>query len=331
MRRSVIALVVGLSVLLAAGLWLAVISRPVLVRLAKVEKGTAVELVYATGFVEAEHPVTVSARITAPVREVFVREGDHVTQGQPLLVQDNSEQLGLLEQANAQAHGATLKEQRTMSLFTQGWATRSARDEAVASARSARASVAALRARLDQHMVRAGVSGLVLKRDVEPGDLALPGKALMQIGDPAEARVTATVDERDIPRIRIVQSVLMSSDAWPGRIIRGHVREITPGGDPNQRAFRVRIGLDKGVVLPFGLTLEVNIVAKRHEGALLVPVGAVSNNGVWLERDGRAVRRPVKTGITGTDKVEILSGLAPGDTVIVDPPQELEDGDRVRT
>src|SRR3546814_3027363 len=57
------------------------------------------------------------------------------------------------------------------------------------------------------------IDGLVVKRDVEPGDLAAPSRVLMLLGDPAEMRVTAIVDERDVPRIAVGQSALLSSDA----------------------------------------------------------------------------------------------------------------------
>src|SRR3546814_1319077 len=87
----------------------------------------------------------------------------------------------------------------------------------------------------------------------------------MLLGDPAEMRVTAIVDERDVPRIAVGQSALLSSDAWPGRGIRGHVRELTPAGDPDQRAFRVRLGLDESEPLPIGMTLEINIVVRSEE------------------------------------------------------------------
>jgi RND family efflux transporter MFP subunit len=332
MRRSLLRWAVPV-VLLAVGLgaWLLLGGRPVMVQTAAVERGPAAELVYATGYVEAEHPVSVSTRITAPVREVLVQEGDRVARGQALIVQDNAEQLGLLAQASAQAQGATLAEQRVLALYAQGWATKKARDEAVYAAQAARASAGALRARLDQMTVRAGISGVVLKRDVEPGDLVTPGKLLLQLGDPASARVTATVDERDIPRVRRGQSALMSSDGLPGKVVRGHVSEITPGGDPSQRAFRVRIGFDKPETLPFGLTLEVNIVTRAHENALLVPSGAVADGKVWVVEDGRATSRAVRTGVTGTDRTEVLSGLAQGDRVIVNPPKELEEGQRVRS
>src|SRR3546814_12064307 len=71
------------------------------------------------------------------------------------------------------------------------------------------------------------IEGLVVKRDVEPDDLAAPSRVLMLLGDPAEMRVTAIVDERDVPRIAEGQSDLLASDAWTGRGIRGHVLEVT--------------------------------------------------------------------------------------------------------
>ncbi|PTQ11896.1 efflux transporter periplasmic adaptor subunit [Sphingomonas oleivorans] len=292
--------------------------------------GPAVELVYATGFVEAGQPVSVAARLTAPVMRVLVEEGDRVHRGQPLLILDDEDQRGLVAQAAAQRRAAVLAEQRTLALFADGWVSRAARDQAVATADAARASERTARAHLAQNIVRAGIDGIVLKRDVEPGDLATPTRILMQLGDPARTRITATVDERDVPRIRIGQAALLSSDAWPGRIIRGHVRALTPGGDPTQRAFRVRLGLDETITLPMGLTLEVNIVTRRVERALLVPVSAVSAGHVWIVGDGRVRRRAVRTGIAGATYIQILSGLPVGALVVSDPPAGLRDGERIR-
>ena len=330
MRKPIVLLAIAILLAAAGGWWL-LNGRPLVVVTAPVGRGPAVELVYATGFVEAEHPVAVSSRLTAPVIAVLVEEGARVTRGQALVRLDDSEQRALLAQARADARGKSLAENRVAALYAKGWVTRAARDEAVAAGQASRAAASALEARLNQLTMRAGIDGVVLKRDVEPGDLANPGKTLFQLGDPARARVTATVDERDIPRVRVGQKALLSTDALPGKVIRGHVTEITPGGDPGERAFRVRIGLDGRKDLPFGLTLEVNIVTNRHEGALLVPAGALIDGHVWRVRDGRVERRKVRTGIIGADKVEVVSGLAEGDRVVVDPPAGLEDWDRVRS
>ena len=325
-----------LALVVIAGLlvWLGLGLRGTKVTLATAARGPAADLVYATGYVEADDPISVSAQLTAPVKAVLVEEGTPVKRGQPLVVLDEGETRGLLAQAQAQAKGASLDEHRQLTLFGQGWVTGSARDAAVASADATHAAVSAAQAKLAQTTVRAGIDGVVLKRDVYPGDLATPGKELLQLGDPARIRVTATVDERDIPRVRVGQKVVMSTDALPGRILSGHVRALTPGGDPNQRAFRVRIALDPAVAgtppLPFGLTLEINIVTRSEQAALLVPEGALSGSRVWVVEDGRAHARTVNHGIIGAGKAEIRTGLSQGDTVIVNPPATLEEGARVR-
>jgi RND family efflux transporter MFP subunit len=154
---------------------------------------------------------------------------------------------------------------------------------------------------------------------------------LFVIGDPARIKITATVDERDIPRIRVGQQALMSSDAYAGRIFPARVREITPGGDPDQRSFRVRLEPLSNDPLPVGMTLEVNIVTREKDGALLVPDGAVEDGHVWRVADGRAKRTPVKTGIVGTDRTEVTEGLSAGDTILASPPEGLADGTRVRS
>jgi len=315
-----------LGALAAAWFWRA---GPVEVTTARARVGPAIELVYATGYIEAQQPVSVQSRITAPVERVLVNEGDRVARGQPLFLLSNDEQRGLTAQAAAQRRAAEQTESRTVTLFQQGWVTKAARDQAVANADAARAAQATASARQDQLVVRAQIDGVVTKRDVEPGELATPTRILALLGDPARVRVTATVDERDIARVRLGQQALMSSDAWPGRTIAARVSEVTPSGDPAQRAFRVRLLPDSANDLPLGLTLEVNIVTRRQENALLIPAAAQANGQVWVVRDGRARQVAVKTGIAGTDTVQILSGLSAGDAVIVTPPEGLANNRRV--
>ena len=291
--------------------------------------GPALDVVYATGFVEPRQPVEVSSRVTAPVVDLLAAEGERVTRGQPLARLEDSEQRQTIAQLAAQTANAEAEEARALALFRRGFLAAAARDRAVAAARSARAAEAAARARLNQFVLRAGISGLVLRRDAEPGDLATPTRTLFLLGDPALVRVTATVDERDIPRVQTGQRTLMTSDAFPGQVFRGSVHDVTPGGDPLQRAFRVRIWPDQAGALPMGLTLEVNIVTAARERALLVPADAVSDGHLWTVRDGRAVRLAVRTGIEGGEHFEVLAGLAPGICVLTDPPEGLEEGDRL--
>lgn len=327
--RTLIVLLVLAAV--AGGTWWLWHDRPPIVTTATAHVGPASSLVYATGFVEPEHPVSVGARVTAPVLSVLVDEGDRVRRGQALATLESEQQQGLVAQAAAQRRQAVLDEARKLTLFRQGWVTRAARDAAKATADSARAAERSTRGQLDQYVVRAGIDGIVLKRDVEPGSLVTPANVLFVLGNPNRARITATIDERDVPLIHAGQPALMKNDAWPGRVIRGHVTEITPAGDPLQRAFRARLGLDEAATLPFGMTLEVNIVTHQIDHALLVPAQAVKDGRLWIARDGRAYSREIAIGIAGADQIQILRGLKPDERIILDPPAGLREAGRIRT
>lgn len=324
-------LVAGLLALAVAIAGYAYLARPTAVTAARAVRGPATEVVYATGFVEPQNPAEISSRVTAPVMKVLVDEGDRVSRGQALAVLDAEDQRETIAQLAASRMNAEQDERRALALFHQGWSTNAVRDKAVASANSARALEAAGRARLNQFTIRSAVSGVVLRRDVEPGDLASPSKAMFEVGNPALLRVTAIVDERDIPLVRSGAQALMSTDAYPGRVIRGKVYEITPGGDPDQRVFRVRIRPDSTRDLPIGLTLEVNILLSTKKSALLVPAGAVRQGSVWIITDGRARPLEVRTGIRGAEKVEIISGLSGNACVVTDGLDRMKDGQRVKT
>jgi RND family efflux transporter MFP subunit len=330
LRRRSVELLLLIAVLAVAITGWRYVSRPQTIEAAPVRRGPVAEVVYATGFVEPRRPVAISSRVTAPVTAVLVDEGDRVSRGQALAFLDSVDQRQTITQLAAQTLNAEQDERRALMLFKQGWTTRAARDRAVATASAARAAEAAARARLDQYAIRAGISGVILRRDVEPGDLATAAKTLFELGDSNSLRVTATVDERDIPLVRKGANVMMSSEAYPGRVIRGRVYEITPGGDPDQRAFRVRIAPDAAAQLPIGLTLEVNIMVSEKQRTLLVPAGAIRDGAVWVVEAGRARKVAVTTGNRGTGETEIVSGVGEDACIVRQPRPDLEEGQRVK-
>jgi multidrug efflux pump subunit AcrA (membrane-fusion protein) len=130
--------------------------------------------------------------------------------------------------------------------------------------------------------------------------------------------------------VRIGAEAIMSSDAYPGRTFKGRVTEVTPGGNPDQRAFRVRIIPDGASTLPVGLTLEINIVTSTKDRALLAPATAVRAGKLWIADDGEARQVAVRTGVEGADKTEIVSGIPRGACIIDSPPDEIAEGRRVR-
>jgi RND family efflux transporter MFP subunit len=284
---------------------------------------------------------------------VLVEEGERVAEGQPLARLDDRQARSLAEEAEARARFAVEDLNRTRVLVARDIAARATLERAERDARAARATADAATQRLDDYLVRAPTSGVVLRRDAEVGEVVDTPASLFWIGEPRPLRVTAEVDEEDIARIAVGERVLLRADAFPGRVLGAEVAQITPKGDTTRKAYRVRLALPEDTPLLIGMTVEANIVLRETPDAVLVPPAAVvlpqaprgptggltapapppggARSGVvWVAEKERALRREVEVGVQGPRATEIRRGLAPGEAVILDPPANLRDGQAIR-
>jgi RND family efflux transporter MFP subunit len=173
------------------------------------------------------------------------------------------------------------------------------------------------------------MDGVVLRRDGEVGEVAEAGQVLFRVGVPRPLRVVAEVNEEDIPRVAIGQTVLLRTDAFLGRRLEGQVAEITPMGDVLTKTYRVRVSLADDTPLLPGMSVEANIVAREKPNALLVPTDALQGTQVFVVDGDRLRRRDVTLGIRGTRATEILTGLQDGERVASPAPADAVDGTKV--
>ncbi len=331
----------------AAWLWFGL---PPRVAIAVSSTGPALEAVYATGSVEPVHWARVGPATRARVTAVLVEEGQRVTEGQPMARLDDRQARLLADEAEARARFAAEDLARTRTLVARDIAARATLERAERDARAARAAADALIERLNDFIVHAPDDGVVLRRDVEVGEVVDTPASLFWIGEPRPLRITAEVDEEDIARIRVGQRALLRADAFPGRVMPAEVAQITPKGDTSRKAYRVRLALPDDTPLMIGMTVEANIVLRETAGAVLVPPASVvlpdaprrgvtpppaTGGGtrratVWIAEKERAVRREVEIGVQGPHATEVIRGLAVGEAVILDPPAALRDGQAIR-
>jgi RND family efflux transporter MFP subunit len=172
--------------------------------------------------------------------------------------------------------------------------------------------------------------GLIIKRDGERGQFIPAGQAVFFLSCCAPLRVTAEVDEEDIARVKVGQKVVLRADALPGEVLDGRVAEITPKGDPVARSYRVRVELVDPDKFKVGMTVDANLIVAERADALLVPVTAAQGGAVWAIEDGRARRKAVRVGVTGSGRTEIVEGLASDASLVDSPPADLKEGARVR-
>jgi RND family efflux transporter MFP subunit len=178
--------------------------------------------------------------------------------------------------------------------------------------------------------ILAPIDGVVLRRDGEVGEIAEAGQILFRIGVLKPLQVVAEVNEEDIPRVAVGQTVLFRTDAFPERRLEGKVRELTPIGDPVAKTYRIKVALPDDTPLLPGMSVEANVVTRQKENVLLINADAVAGNKVFVVVHGRAHQREITAGIRGARAVEVLSGLQPGEAVISPLVEGVTDGTRVR-
>lgn len=322
----------GLVLLLAAGILVGAAwwhFGPIRVPVTMPVTGPAVEAVYGTGTVEPVVMFPVAPKLAGRLRQLMVDEGTPVREGQVLAELDNRELSASVREWEARVRYGELQFRRAEDLYKNRVGSEAALDQARNELSTARASLERAKSLVAEMTLTAPVDGVIVRRDGEIGELIRAADPIFWMSCCGALRITAEIDEEDIRRVRAGQKVLVRADAFPDRVFEGRVAEITPKGDPVARSFRVRISLPTETPLMIGMTADTNIVVTERSNALLVPATAVSDGGLWLVRDGRAVRQKVTIGVAGDSQVEIREGIGEGDPVVVRPDDRLREGRRV--
>jgi len=271
-----------------------------------------------------------------------------------------------LRQAQASLDTARSSWQRNLALFEQGFIGQAALDEsrkalaladaqvlsaqkqldstqaggaehalAMGAVAEAQANAEVLRAKARYAVIRAPVSGQLIGRKVEVGDVVQAGKVLMTLSPDGATQLVVQIDEKNLRLIAPGQPAQASADAYPQQKFKAQVAFINPGVNAQTGAVEIKLDVPEPVpYLKQDMTVSVDMEVARKPQALALPVAHVNEINaaapwVWLSEKGHALHRPVKLGLRGGAWVEVLEGLREGDTVIA-LPNALRVGQRVR-
>lgn len=199
-----------------------------------------------------------------------------------------------------------------------------------------RERLVALQAQLAKTQVRSEVTGIVLTRNVEPGDLVQPGMTLFTIALDGNTEIRVPLDERNLPRLALQQNASVIADAYPDRPFPAQINFIAPSIDPERGTVEVRLTVDPVPdFLRQDMTVSVNIETDQRAHTRVIPndaLGNVQGNKaiVLLLRDGKIHRQTVTLGLRGLAMSEVVSGLQDGEQVLADAVSPLKDGTRAR-
>ncbi len=311
------------------------------VTVTQVTRSDIQDVVTVSGTVAAipNHDVRVSSLVSGRIAEMKVAEGDLVKAGEVIAQLDARplhDQLLQAEAGEAQAkanlENAQASKKRNEDLYQRGIASRkdfedAATQESVsaASLKQAEASLSIARMQLDRTQIRSPLTGKVAKRFVSVGE-QVDGTAAQPVAEVAElskVELLGNLPAMYLAKLRVGETLAIESDAFNAKKLSGRVVAISPAVDAatNVGLIRIRIPNSNGV-LRLGMYLTAEIAVENHPDALTLPPDAVYRDDkgdprVYRVEQNKATAADVKLGIQTKDRVEILSGVNEGDTVIL--------------
>lgn len=330
----------------AAGLALALLNGAAAAELGAVaaQPASAATASAFDGVVEAMRQTVIAAQVPGAVVQLDAKVGDRVTAGQVLLRIDAraADQNTAASEAQVQAARALLDVagkdfERQKQLFQKNYISQAALERAESEFKSTQAQVAAqlaqagaARTQSGFHVVRAPFAGVVAEVPVSLGDMAMPGRALLTLYDPAALRVTAAVPQTVASRLAAGQLPRVELPGLPAQWVAPQRVQVLPTVDPGTHTVQLRADLPPGQagVAP-GMFARLWLpvpVSGATSGTSALSVSAASivrraeMTGLYvLDPNGKPVLRQVRLGRVDGDRVEILAGLMPGERVVTDP------------
>lgn len=292
-----------------------------------------------TGSVEPYRIARLASPAQGPVASIRVREGDHVKTGEKLA--------GIGRKKGIDAEIFSLKEElkkeednlnRTRKLVENQALPGEQLDQAKAVYEKAHANLVKAQETAEDFQIRAPWEGVISRVNVREGEFVAPRAVILEMYDPTSLVIYAAVPEAHAPKVTNGMTVKVALDAFAGEFIQGRISRVYPYLDTNLRTRTIEISLTEQKARPVqllpGMFARLELILKKDDEAMIVPVSALvstkKGDTVFVVEEGKAVARMVKTGIEQENRIQIISGIFPGDQVIVAGNEKLKNGISVR-
>ncbi|MCS3644732.1 efflux RND transporter periplasmic adaptor subunit [Salinibacter ruber] len=328
---------------------------PVAVETATAATTTAPQAGRYTGTIQGTRRVPLSTKMMGTITRLSVEEGDRVRKGETLVrirsqnVEAQREQVqARLREARAARDNAETQFERIRALREKDSATEQEFDNAQTAYERAQAQVEALESRLAETedmltyaTLEAPIDGYVVEKQSEQGALAAPGRPLLTVETLDDLKAVVQVPAEDVNQFAVGDSATVTIGAAANVHKQGVVTQVNPSGNAVSRQFTVQVRLPRtapdereaATALKSGMYAEVRHQTGTHS-TLTVPRAALIERGqltgLYAVRDGHALLRWVRTGSQRGNRVEVLSGLRPGETYVTDATPRIANGQPIQ-
>ena len=285
----------------------------------------------AVGSLRSDESITVRPEVAGRISAIQFQEGQRVAKGSTLVKLDPSINAAEVAQARANMTLAKSKFDRAVDLSKSNFISGQARDEAENNLRVAAAALQLAEAKLAKTEIQAPFSGIIGLRVVSVGDYVKEGADVVNLESIDPLKVDFRVPEIYLRQVQVGQSLQVALDALPGKTFEGKVFAVNPLVDAGGRAIVIRaLVRNPDTSLRPGMFARVKLITGDQKDALVVPEQAIVPQGedqyVFRVAEGRAARVKIEVGQRRDGMVEVVKGLAAGDSVITAGQLKIRDG-----
>lgn len=281
------------------------------------------------GTVEVSGMVNIVSETEGRVVKLNIQNGSTVQKGQVIAILNND-----MKTSSHQIHQIDYKKakedyQRYLELHKKNNATGIELETALHALETADKQLRISQSELSRNVIYAPIGGVVSNKSINVGDILSPSSPIAIIVPLNEIEVRFHVPEKEISQIQVGQHIDFTVDAYPQHIFEGTISSIIPIAN-QARSFPILVKVknnQNGITLMGGMTTNIKTIDNQKVSTIAIPRTAIRENYVWLVKDGKkAVQCPLKTGREFEDKIEVISGLKIGDTIITKGQSNISEG-----
>lgn len=286
-----------------------------------------------SGSVISNEEVELKMETSGKIIAINFKEGEKVNKGDLLVKVNDADLQAQLQKAEIRKKLAEDKEYRQRTLLEKKGISQETYDVVLNDLNSAKADIENLKALIAKTEIRAPFNGTVGLRYVSEGSFVTSSTRIATLQNINPAKIDFSVPQRYAGIISIGNTISIKSPS--GKIYQARIYAIEPKIDPATRALQVRAVCpnDRGELVP-GSYVTITLALNDVENAITIPTQAlaldISGERVFLYKNGMAVPRKVESGIRTEEEVQIVDGIAPGDTIITTGVMQLRPRARVK-
>ncbi|MBT7873590.1 MAG: efflux RND transporter periplasmic adaptor subunit [Verrucomicrobia bacterium] len=314
-------------------------SKPVLVELMEIKRGTIEEILERSAALQAEEQVQVLARTQNPAIELLVEEGDHVEKDQVLLRLESDRQKTVYDQAMTQFDKTRIEFERLEKLHNESLISESEYLNAKFAYDQARLQLDTAKRDLDYTEVRAPIQGTITARSVKVGDKVTTGTSIFEIINLESTVAVVHAPEQYLPKLKKDMQARLISATLDNQVFEGYVKRISPVVDAEAGTVKVVVGVKERGSLSPGMWVQVELVLDENDEAILIPKRSITyavdqTFAFKVDTDEEGVRRAKRqlVVVRNSDKehIEPVEGFEEGDLIVVAGQGGLKDDSAIR-